>query len=83
MVEEDYNSEGRRLNIPSYVPEQFAHAVATVLMLGIAGGDQWDEIYDTPPEKSLFWIKGILDANELTGLAHSDIKWWERQIHGH
>jgi hypothetical protein len=83
MVEEDYNPEGRRLNIPAYVPEHFAHAVATVLLLGIAGGDQWDLIFDQPPEKSLAWIMGILNANELTGLVHSEIEWWEHQIQGH
>ncbi len=83
MGQEESTSTGRRLNIPSHVPEDFAHAVATVLLLGIAGDDQWDRIYRHPPERSLEWIKGILDLNEISGLVHADIRWWENQVKGH
>jgi hypothetical protein len=74
---------GRRLFIPSHVPEDFAGAVATVLLLGVAEGDLWDLIYRYPPEESLEWISGILKANETDGLVHPDIQWWEHQVCGH
>ncbi len=73
----------RRLHIPKEVPEDFANAVATVLVLGIAGAHAWNHIYLHPPEKSLRWIRGILRSNDLTGLVHSDIRWWENQLRGH
>lgn len=76
-------TEARRLFIPSHVPEDFADAVATVLLLGMAGRDLWDLILRTPPEKSLQWIRGILDANETSGLLHADIQWWRNQVYGH
>jgi hypothetical protein len=75
--------EERRLHIPGDVPEDFADAVATVLLLGIAGGSAWDKIYRHPPEKSLAWIARILRANDTAGLVHSDLDWWERQLRGH
>jgi hypothetical protein len=74
---------GRRLYIPSYVPEDFARAVATVLLLGVAEGDLWDLIYRYPPDKAIEWIEAILKANETDGLVHSDIQWWEHQVYGH
>jgi len=73
----------RRLHIPSYVPEEFAHAVATVLLLGIAGGQAWDMIYHHPPDVSLAWIADILKSNDSTGLVHTDLEWWEHQLRGH
>ncbi|MBI4964312.1 MAG: hypothetical protein HY913_13630 [Desulfomonile tiedjei] len=73
----------RRLNIPKTVPEEFAHAVATVLLLGIAEGRVWDSIYGYPPEMSLAWIESILDANDPAGLVHPDLEWWEHQVLGH
>jgi hypothetical protein len=73
----------RQLNIPGYVPEGFAQAVATVLLLGIAASAMWEEIFTPPPETSLSWIEGILGANDVTGLVHSDISWWEHQLRGH
>jgi hypothetical protein len=73
----------RRLNIPKNVPEQFAHAVVTVLLLGMAAGAAWDVIYGPPPEVSLAWIEGILAANDPAGLVHPDIQWWEHQVLGH
>lgn len=73
----------RRLSIPNEVPEEFAHAVATVLLLGIAGRDAWDEIYSYPPEASLSWIESILEANETSDLVHSDVRWWQNQLMGH
>lgn len=75
--------EERRLHIPGDVPEDFADAVATVLLLGIAGGSAWDKIYRHSPEKSLAWIASILRANDTAGLVHSDLDWWERQLRGH
>lgn len=75
--------EERRLHIPGDVPEDFADAVATVLILGIAGGAAWDEIFKHPPKKSLSWIASILRANDTSGLIHSDLDWWERQLRGH
>ena len=83
MFAEDTTSSGRRLQIPGEVPEEFAHAVATILLLGVAGGDMWDRIYRHPPEVSLGWIEGILKVNEKTGLLHSDIGWWRHQVLGH
>jgi hypothetical protein len=74
---------GRRLHIPDGVPEDFAHAVATVLLLGIAGGHTWDLIYGHPVETSLAWIEEILEANDHSGLVHSDLEWWEHQLRGH
>ncbi|MDQ7785090.1 MAG: hypothetical protein RDU20_19550 [Desulfomonilaceae bacterium] len=73
----------RRLHIPSDVPEDFAQAVATVLLLGIAGAEAWDTIYRHPPETSLAWIQDILDANDVDGLVHPDLGWWENQLRGH
>lgn len=73
----------RRLHIPGNIPEDFAQAVATILLLGIAGGNTWDMIYRHPPETSLSWIAGILNANERAGLVHPDIEWWEHQLRGH
>ena len=80
--EENWQFE-RRLVIPKHVPEDFAHAVATVLLLGIAGGDLWESLYEHPPEISLSWIEAILSANETWGLVHSDLGWWECQLNGH
>jgi len=74
---------GRRLHIPVNVPEEFAHAVATVLLLGMAGGPAWEVIYLQPAETSLEWIEGILRANDPTGLVHADLTWWEHQVRGH
>jgi hypothetical protein len=76
-------ADGRRLRIPGNVPEEFANAVATVLLLGIAGSGAWDLIYHPSPEESLAWIKGILKANDSVGLVHPDIRWWEYQLRGH
>ncbi|HMK35699.1 MAG TPA: hypothetical protein VK463_11575 [Desulfomonilaceae bacterium] len=73
----------RRLHIPREIPEDFANAVATVLLLGIAGGAAWDQIYRYPPEKALAWIGGILRVNDNSGLVHSDLEWWEHQLRGH
>lgn len=73
----------RRLNIPKNVPEEFAHAVATVLLIGMAAGTAWDSIYSHPPDISLAWIEGILEANDSSGLVHPDLKWWEYQVRGH
>ena len=73
----------RRLHIPGDVPEDFAHAVATVLLLGIAGGNTWEMIYQHPLETSLTWIEGILNANDPSGLVHPDLEWWEYQLRGH
>lgn len=75
--------EERRLRIPGDVPEDFADAVATVLLLGIAGGAAWDKIYRHPPEISLAWIASILRANDTAGLVHSDLDWWQHQLRGH
>lgn len=76
-------SNGRRLHIPGSVPEDFAQAVATVLLLGMAGGDAWDCIFRYPPTSSLTWIRDILNSNETEGLVRSDIEWWEKQLKGH
>jgi len=73
----------RRLNIPKNVPAEFAHAVATLLLLGMAAGAAWDSIYSHPPDISLAWIEGILEANDSSGLVHPDLKWWEHQVRGH
>jgi hypothetical protein len=73
----------RRLHIPGQVPEDFAHAVVTVLLFGIAGGNAWDRIYSHTPDESLAWIDNILKANDTSGLVHSDIGWWEHQLRGH
>jgi hypothetical protein len=74
---------GRQLQIPGNVPEDFANAVATVLLLGIAGAGAWDLIYLPTPDESLSWIDGILRANDKVGLVHSDLLWWEHQLRGH
>jgi hypothetical protein len=76
-------TEGRRLHIPAHVPEDFANAVAMVLILGIAGGPAWDKIYKHPPDISLAWIESILNSNDTTGLVHTEIEWWEHQLRGH
>jgi hypothetical protein len=76
-------SDGRRLHIPDSVPEEFAQAVATILLLGIAGQQIWEEIYRYPPETSLTWIEEILEANDSDGLLHPSIEWWENQVLGH
>ncbi|MFC1836402.1 hypothetical protein ACFL2Q_17045 [Thermodesulfobacteriota bacterium] len=73
----------RRLHIPGNVPEEFAQAVATILLLGVAGGEVWDRIYLYPPDVSLDWIDGILRSNEAAGLVRPDIVWWEHQVRGH
>ena len=73
----------RQLHIPGDVPQDFANAVATILLLGIGGGDLWNSIYSHPPEQSLEWIEGILSANESTGLVYPSIEWWEYQVLGH
>lgn len=73
----------RRLNIPSHIPEDFAQAVATVLILGAAARAVWDSIYSHPPETSLSWIEAILEANDPWGLVHTDLSWWEHQLRGH
>jgi len=73
----------RRLHIPGNVPEDFAHAVATVLLLGMAGRPTWDVIYSHPPETSLVWIEGILRSNDPAGLVHPEMEWWEHQVRGH
>jgi hypothetical protein len=73
----------RRLHIPGEVPEDFANAVVTVLLFGIAGGNAWDRIYSHSPDESLAWIGNILKANDTSGLVHSDIQWWEHQLRGH
>jgi hypothetical protein len=76
-------STERRLHIPGDVPEDFANSVVTILLLGIAGGNAWDKIFNQPPQRSLAWISGILKANDTSGLVHSDLKWWEYQVMGH
>lgn len=83
MPHEESTSRERRLVIPIGVPEGFAHAVATVLLLGIAGRDLWDHIYQYHPDVALAWIEAILRSNESWGLVHSDIEWWECQLKGH
>jgi hypothetical protein len=74
---------GRRLHIPGNVPEDFAQAVATILLLGVAGGNAWDLIYRHPPETSLAWIREILKLNDPWGLVHPELEWWEHQVQGH
>ena len=76
-------AEQRRLVIPQNVPEDFANAVATVLMLGIASRAAWEHIYQYTAEQSMEWIAGILEYNDLTGLVHTDLTWWRSQITGH
>ncbi|HTY25809.1 MAG TPA: hypothetical protein VMC85_21960 [Desulfomonilaceae bacterium] len=73
----------RLLHIPGNVPEDFANAAVTVLLLGIAAAHQWDLIYCHPPEESLPWIESILKANDTSGMVHTDLKWWEHQLRGH
>ncbi|MEW6349645.1 MAG: hypothetical protein AB1646_11335 [Thermodesulfobacteriota bacterium] len=73
----------RRLHVPQSVPEDFAQAVATILLLGMAGRDAWDEIFMHPPEVSLSWVRGILGSNDSYGLVHADMQWWEHQLRGH
>jgi len=73
----------RRLHIPGNIPADFAQAVVTILLLGVAGGNVWDLIYSHPPETSLGWIKGILGANDPGGLVHPELEWWEYQVRGH
>jgi hypothetical protein len=76
-------SAPRQLHIPADVPEDFANAVATVLLLGIAGSGVWDLIFQPPPDTSLAWIEGILRANNSRGLVHPQLQWWELQVRGH
>jgi hypothetical protein len=83
MTAENEGQDGRLLQIPSEIPEDFAQAVATFLILGMAGQEMWDRIFLESPEKSLGWIEGILRSNLTFGLHHSDIKWWELQVRGH
>lgn len=73
----------RQLHIPGDVPPDFANAVATILLLGVAGGQAWELIYRHPVETSLSWIERILDANDPEGLVHPDLEWWEHQLRGH
>jgi hypothetical protein len=73
----------RRLNIPIDIPEDFAQAVATILILGAAARNVWDLIYNHSPETSLAWIEAILEANDTWGLMHPDLSWWEHQLRGH
>jgi hypothetical protein len=75
--------DGRQLRIPGNVPEDFANAVATVLLLGMAGAGAWDLIYQPSLDESLGWIQGILKANDSVGLVHPDMRWWEYQLRGH
>ena len=75
--------EGRQLRIPADVPEDFANAVATVLLLGTAAASQWERIHRHPPQRSLGWIKAILMANDTSGMVHAELKWWEHQLRGH
>ncbi|MEW6140924.1 MAG: hypothetical protein AB1733_22100 [Thermodesulfobacteriota bacterium] len=74
---------GRRLHIPRDIPEDFADAVATVLLLGLAAREVWDQIYQYPVDTSLAWIQEILAANDSSDLVHADLEWWERQLRGH
>lgn len=73
----------RRLLIPRYVPEDFADAAATILILGIADRSAWECLYSYPADTSLSWIRSILEANAKQGLVHSELKWWENQLRGH
>ncbi len=75
--------EDRQLRIPSDVPEDFANAVVTVLLLGTAAASQWDRIHRQPLQKSLNWIKAIIWANDTAGMVHADPVWWEHQLRGH
>jgi hypothetical protein len=83
MTVEEESSNARLLHIPSEVPEDFAQAVATFLILGTASQDMWDRVFLESPEKSLGWIDGILRANLTFGLLHPDLRWWEHQVRGH
>lgn len=83
MQQEEATPFERRLIIPREVPEDFAHSVATILLLGIGGADLWENIYRYSPEVSLSWIGAILDSNETRGLVHTDLRWWECQLKGH
>ncbi len=83
MPQEGKISSERRLVIPNEVPEDFAHAVATLLLLGIAGGSLWEKIFRYAPDVSLQWIGAILRSNERRGLVHTDLSWWECQLRGH
>jgi hypothetical protein len=83
MLPDEAMKHGRQLHIPGNVPSDLAHAVATILLLGIAGGNLWDCIYSYPPENVLAWVEGILQANDTSGLVHSDLRWWENQVLGH
>jgi len=76
-------ASGPQLHIPSVIPEDFAQAVATVLLLGFAARENWDAIYRHPPDESLAWIEGILKANDTSRLVHSDLEWWKHQLRGH
>jgi hypothetical protein len=73
----------RQLRIPGDVPEDFANAVVTLLLLGIAAAHQWDLIYHHPPEISLSWIESILKINDTSAMTHTDLDWWKRQLRGH
>lgn len=73
----------RRLLIPHNIPEDFAHAAATILILGMADRSAWDCLYSYPAEISLAWIRGILEANPKQGLLHAEPMWWENQLRGH
>jgi hypothetical protein len=83
MLREETADIGRHLRIPREIPEDFADAVATLLILGMARREVWDTIYQVRPEKALAWIRAILEANELSGLLHPDMLWWENQVRGH
>jgi hypothetical protein len=73
----------RQLRIPGDVPEDFANAVVTALLLGIAATHQWDVIYRHPPETSLPWIENILKINDTSSMMHTDLNWWRYQLRGH
>ncbi len=75
--------EDRQLRIPAEIPEDFANAVATILLLGTAAASQWDRIHRHPLQKSLNWIDAILKANDTAGMVHADLSWWEHQLRGH
>lgn len=83
MVDQQTDEGGRQLYVPGDVPPDFAHAVATILLLGIAPKELWDRVYKYPPDKSIAWVGAILGANDVSGLVHSDIHWWEHQLRGH
>ncbi|MFH0821746.1 MAG: hypothetical protein V2B18_03275 [Pseudomonadota bacterium] len=73
----------RQLKVPMHVPEDFAQSVTTILILGFGGTGAWDVILVHPPGSALGWIRDILRMNEMEGLVHPEIEWWERQIQGH